>query len=160
MKTSTSETSSQEKGHLRVQDVDNEARSSNWFCLLNFLIWNDLPVLITALSLSIASGIIVPTLALFTGKIFDVFTKFASRSIDGSQLMTQINNYEVALVGLALASGILNAAFFSSWITFGELQARRAREHSFKTLLTKDMAWFDSEKTGAHGLSVRMQTQV
>jgi ATP-binding cassette subfamily B (MDR/TAP) protein 1 len=41
-----------------------------------------------------------------------------------------------------------NSVYFTLFLTFGELQARSAREKIFNTLLKKDLEWYDTRENG------------
>ena len=148
-------------GRVSEDDVadseSDEARSGSWFCLLNFATQRDYLFLVAAFFASLTSGLVLPILAIFVGKTFDVFTKFAAKSIDGAELRKELDYWIVGMIALGLGGGVFNSVFFSLWIAFGERQARSARRYAFRALLDKDMQWFDLEKTGVKGLSTRMQ---
>ena len=142
------------------EEDDVQLRRASWLALLNFMSRSHFIIFITAIILSVASGIVIPTLAVFLGKIFDLFTSFGAGEIGGSDLKTKVSIYGIALAGLGSASGILNAVFFGSWLLFGELQAKSARERLFDGMLEKDLEWFDMRTAGVETLISRQQTYV
>ena len=136
---------------------DASARRATWQSLFNFTSRiHALPFLL-ALILSVASGIIIPALAVFLGKIFDLFTSFGTGKISGSDLVSEVSRYGILLSGLGCASGILNSVYYGLWLTFGELQAKSAREKLFDGMLDKDMDWYDMRKAGIDTLISRLQ---
>ena len=93
--------------------------------------------------ISVASGMIVPALSLFFGKIFDYFTRFGAGQINGHDPKQGVSSYARYLVGLGCASGLLNACFYLLWMKFGELQAMGARKKFFNGMIEKEMEWYD-----------------
>lgn len=129
-----------------------------WRSLFVFTTSSHLVSLCAAILLSIISGIAIPTLSIFLGKLFDAFTEFGMCNITGPQLVHEVYIYGTGLVILGAVSGFLNAGFFASWLVFGELQASSARSRIFEVFLNKDVEWFDSRKSGIDSLSNRLQT--
>lgn len=144
--------------HERGVTGNEHTKRPGWRSLFNFTSRSHLFPLLSALLLSVASGIIIPALAIFLGKVFDQFTSFGAGKITGSSLIKQISLYALALVGLGTASGILNAGYFMFWLVFGELQAKSARDKLFDGMLEKDMEWYDMRKAGIDTLISRLQT--
>ena len=142
-------------GDRVAEDDDNaQTKFARWRDLFNFTSKAHTLVLILALILSIASGIVIPALAVFIGKIFDYFTDFGGEEISGPDLKKKVSTYARALLALGCASGLLNAFYFSFWMLFGELQAKSARERLFEGMLDKDMEWYDK---GIAGIDTRLQ---
>lgn len=128
-----------------------------WRSLFNFTARIHLFPLFLALVLSIASGIVIPVLAVLLGKIFGLFTDFGEDKISGSGLVKKVSVYGIALVGLGSASGLLNAGYFIIWLIFGELQAKSVRDRLFDSMLEKDMEWYDMRQSGVEALISRLQ---
>ena len=142
-----------------VDDTERAGRAP-WRALFNFTTGLHILPLILALILSIASGIVIPALTVFLGKIFNEFTSFGASQISGHDLINRVKTYVVVLCGLGGASGILNGAYYGVWLIFGELQAKSAREKLFVGMLDKDMEWYDMRKLGIEPMVSRMQTLV
>ena len=146
---------------LEVCEEDsNQLKHASWLALFSFTSVSHTIVFMLAIVLSIASGIVIPALAIFLGKIFDLFTSFGAGEIGGPELIKEVSEYGIALVGLGSASGILNSIFFALWLLFGELQAKSAREKLFYAMLEKDLEWYDMRKAGIEALISRQQTYV
>lgn len=142
-----------------VADTEiNRLKRPGWRSLFNFTNKIHLFPLSLALILSVASGIIIPVLAVVLGKIFGLFTDFGSNKISGSELVKKVSVYGIALVGLGSASGLLNAGYFMIWLIFGELQAKSVRDRLFDGMLEKEMEWYDMRKNGVETLISRLQT--
>ena len=148
-----------ESGEHEDDDGRTErADRASWRSLFNFTAKSHLFPLLAALALSVASGIIIPALALFLGKVFDSFTAFGAGSISGSSLIRKVSKNTVALAGLGCASWLLNGCYFMGWLVFGELQAKSVRDRLFDGMLQKDMEWYDMRKAGVGALMPRLQT--
>lgn len=141
-----------------AKDRSNSTVHASWWSLFTFTSKSHSHVLIAAIVLSIAAGVVAPTSAVIFGKIFEAFTSYGASQINGSELVGQVSRYGIGLVVLGCTSGVLNAAFFMSWLIFGEIQAKSARKKLFDSILYKDMAWFDSHKCGIETLVSRLQT--
>ena len=146
-------------GDREAEDINNEqVQFARWHDLFNYTSKTHSVILVLALIISVASGIIVPALALFFGKIFNYFTRFGAGQIDGLDLKQDVSNYAYYLVGLGCASGLLNACFYMLWMIFGELQAKGAREKLFNGMIEKEMEWYDRLNAGISTHSSRLQS--
>ena len=143
----------------REQD-DGQKKHASWLALFNFMSKSHIFIFILAIIFSIASGIIVPALAIFLGRMFDLFTSFDAGTISGSELVQKVSTYGIALAGLGAGNGILNAFFFGIWLSFGELQAKGVREKLFDGMLEKDLEWYDMRTAGMDALISRQYTYV
>ena len=140
------------------EEENNLAEYASWRSLFNFTSKIDILLLLSALILSIAAGIVTPALAIFLGKIFDLFTNFGAGEISGSDLMNEVSTNALILAALGAASGLLHAGYFMLWLVFGELQAKNIRERLFNGILEKDMSWYDMRTDGIETLVSRLQT--
>ena len=141
-----------------AQEEDVQVKNARWGALFNFTTKAHILPLLIAVLLSISSGIVVPALAIFLGKLFNLFTEFGAGKLSGSELVHQISTYDIYMLGLAGVSMLLNAGYFGFWLYFGELQARNVRDRLFDGLLKKDMEWFDMRTAGVNTLLSRVQT--
>ena len=140
-------------------DPENDAPvRAGWRALFNFTSRAHAVPLVLGLLLSVASGIIIPALAIFLGKIFDSFTDFGGAGLSGSKLIKKVSVDGIALVGLGSASWLLNGGYFMFWLVFGELQAKNVRDKLFDGMLEKDMEWYDMRKAGVGAIIPRLQT--
>ncbi|KAL8824353.1 MAG: hypothetical protein Q9191_005111 [Dirinaria sp. TL-2023a] len=142
-----------------LQEVQDTGKKASWRALFNFTTKAHLFPVIAAIALSVISGIVVPALAVFLGKLFDLFTKYGGGSISGHELVHKISRYGLYLVGLGVGVIVLNASYFGFWLLYGELQAKSVRDKLFDGLLEKDLEWFDMRKSGVNTLLSRLQTQ-
>ena len=141
-----------------VVAVEEQIRHAQWRSLFYFTSTAHVFPLVIALILSIASGIVIPALAIFLGKIFDTFSDFGAGTISGSDLTRQTSLNALYLLGLGTASWLLNGSYFMFWLLFGELQAKNVREKLFDGMLQKDMEWYDTRKSGVSAMVPRLQT--
>lgn len=136
---------------------DDQVKRATWRSLFNFTSRSHIVPLLLALVLSVVSGIIIPAVTVFLGKIFDSFTSFGGQQIRGPDLVKQVSTYALWLLGLGCTSGFLSGGFFMNWLVFGELQAKSAREKLFDGMLDKEMEWYDMRKAGIDTLTSRLQ---
>ena len=134
------------------------AKYASWRSLFNFASKRDTVPFFLALNFSAAAGIVAPALAIFLGKIFNLFTNFGAGEISGSNLLNKVSAYAIILAGLGTASGLIHASYFMVWLVFGELQARHVRQRLFDGMLEKDMGWYDMRTDGIDTLVSRLQT--
>lgn len=139
-------------------DDEDETRHAEWRSLFNFTSRAHVLSLIIAICLSVASGIVIPALAIFLGKIFDKFAAYGAGTISGSDLTSEVSKNGLYLLGLGSASWLLNGSYFMFWLLFGELQAKSVREKLFDGMLQKDMEWYDMRKSGVNAMIPRLQT--
>jgi len=135
----------------------HQAEHASWRALFNFTSKAHTFPLSLALVLSVVSGIVIPALAVFLGKVFDLFTQYGAGELSGPDLVHRVSRYGLYLVGLGCASGVLNAFYFMLWLVFGELQAKAVREKLFDGMLEKEMEWYDMRKAGIDTLISRLQ---
>ena len=154
----TSEGQAQPLRTLRLVSETPQPTRARWRSLLTFTTKAHILPFSLALVLSVASGIIIPALALFLGTIFDAFTAFGAGTIDGNLLMTKVSTNAIFLVALGGAGWVLNGTYFAFWVVFGELQAKAAREKLYQGMLEREMSWYDTRKTGIHAMVPRTQT--
>jgi len=140
------------------EDPDEEVRRAGWRSLFSFTTKRHVFPLLVAIIFSIASGIVIPALALFLGGVFDSFTNFGAGTLSASELVKKVSWDGLALVGLGSASWLLNGGYFMLWLAFGELQAKSVRDKLFDGMLEKDMEWYDMRKNGIGALLPRFQT--
>lgn len=144
-----------------VEDGENQRlKKLSWLSIFHFTLRIHLIPLAVAVILAALSGVIIPGVAVILGKVFDIFAQYVSNTITGPELVEHISWYAVALTVLGCASGMLGGGFFTLWISFGELQAKSAREKLFNEMLEKEIEWYDLRRAGTNTLISRLQTYV
>lgn len=142
-----------------TSEGEDEHRSHPSLCsIFRFARKSHSSVLALSLVLSVLSGFFQPAVPLFLGKIFDDLAAYGSGSITGPELLTKVSQCCIVLTCLGLASWAITGGFFSSWVIFGELQAKSVRDKLYSGLLARDMAWYDLLKDGIGSLLIRIQT--
>ncbi|KAM5350592.1 hypothetical protein ACJ41O_007097 [Fusarium nematophilum] len=136
-----------------------QANKSSWRQLFLFTRSAHTGVLIAAFIAAGFTGAFKTVLAIILGKVFDIIAGFGNGSLDGSGTLSDISMWSLVLLGLGIGNWIASTAFLALWVIFGELQANSVRRGIFASLLSKDMAWFDSQTEGISSLLVRIQTQ-
>jgi ATP-binding cassette subfamily B (MDR/TAP) protein 1 len=141
-------------------ETGNKPIRSSFRHLFSFTRWNQAAPLIAALAASAAFAAIKSIYPIFLGKIFNVVSDFGAGRRSGTETLHEISHWSQILIGLGLINCLSGSAFLSLWVIFGELQAKSVRQDIFKSLLSKNIAWFDSLDQGISSLLVRIQTQV
>ncbi|KAF2140981.1 uncharacterized protein K452DRAFT_319263 [Aplosporella prunicola CBS 121167] len=141
------------------RDAEDELPVTKWKDLFNFTTRRHIPLLVTAFILAVFAGVAVPADAYLMGKLFDTFSKHASGAYTSEKLKDDVSKYCLYLAALALGNWVVNTLFYASWMMFGELQARSARERIFEALLKRNIEWFDKRKNGIGAMVPRLQMQ-
>ncbi|KAI9682080.1 MAG: hypothetical protein M1817_000134 [Caeruleum heppii] len=136
------------------------AQRATWPSLFNFTRRSHAATLAIAILLSVISGIIIPAVSIFLGRIFNSFTEFGGGNLEGPELVSRVSRECIYLTALGAAGWILNGGYFMCWLVFGEMQARTVRHELFDGLMDKDMAWYDMRKNGISALIPRLQSQM
>lgn len=152
-----------------ITDAEEDARKDHtderkengsfirWKSLFNFTTRSHVPVLLLAISCSVAAAFLLPMMAIFFGSFFNVFSDFASSQIDGEKFMHDSLLRLYGLFAVGVATFLFNGALFCLWLMFGELQAREVREMLFQSLLDRDIEWYEARITGVGTLLTRIQ---
>jgi ATP-binding cassette subfamily B (MDR/TAP) protein 1 len=131
---------------------DSEEREyilkAGWKALFGFTTKQHLTVLGGALLSAFFAALTMPVLAIIYGLIFQEYTNYGLGTTDSNTLMSNVSKYCVILTGVATLNWIANSFYFFFFLTFGELQARSARNRIFETLIKKDIGWYDTRETG------------
>jgi hypothetical protein len=114
-------------------------------------------VLLPAILLSVVAGGLTPAMAFLFGKFLDNFSDFGSGYVDGTTFMQRAKTSLYPLLGIGGATFLLKGGLFGLWLTFGELQARNIREILFRSLLDRDIEWYEARTTGVGTLLSRFQ---
>ncbi|EAW25244.1 ABC transporter ATP-binding protein [Aspergillus fischeri NRRL 181] len=128
--------------------------------LFGFTTKNHLPTLSLATALALLASSVTPIFAILLGDIFNSFTSFGGGDISGDDLLRKVARHGIALSGLGIASWVLNGAYFSLFIVFGELQLSNARTRIFEELLGRDQEWFETQKDGTNAFLSYLQAQI
>ena len=138
--------------------IITQSRKSSWKDLFAFTKLSHGGPLLAALVSSAIAACFKVALAVVLGQVFDLIGEFGSGTRSGQSTMVHVARWTLIIFGLGVGNWIANSAFLALWIMFGELQASSVREDTFHSLLSKDMAWFDSQDQGVSSLLVRIQT--
>lgn len=137
---------------------DASTDRASWKALFTFTTKQHLPVLVSAILVCVAGGVVQPIQVIFVGRIYKSFTDFGGGLTGSDYFRDTVRDNVLIMLGLSLAGCLLNAAFLALWIGFGELQAKNARHRLFHGLLAKPLAFFDTLPSGISALSPRLQT--
>ncbi|EMC94702.1 hypothetical protein BAUCODRAFT_124301 [Baudoinia panamericana UAMH 10762] len=138
----------------------NAPSATPWKALFFFTTSANLPVLICGVICSAIAGAANPVQSFLIGRLFEGFTQYASGAWTTITLMQEQKKHVLYLVAVAGGSWIFHSLEFMLWLTFGELQAKSARDRLFHGLLERDIEWYDMRKNGIGALLPRLQTQI
>ncbi|KAK2017243.1 ABC transporter [Colletotrichum eremochloae] len=131
-----------------------------WTHLFAFSRYHHLPTIGTGIVAVFICATLRIALALVLGRIFQVISNYGTGLSSTPDTIVQISRLSIIICCLGLAAFVANAVLLTSWVTFGELQAKVAREEIFGKLLAQDMSWYDKQADGIPGLLVRVETQI
>lgn len=131
--------------------------STTWKDLYAFTTKAHLLALVPGLLFAICAGILEPVIPIFLGKFFDAFADFGAGKISSDKLMDQTLTSVYALLGVGCGTWILKGGMFATWLAFGEMQAKSAREELFQCLLYKDIEWFEIGDTSVEAMLTTLQ---
>lgn len=155
----TSESSHDSGYELQALDVDDDVEiNPSWRSLFAFARRKHTLSFILAVISSVVASFIRPTSAIFFGKFFSALTKYGAGIWTVHETLLEVSKWCAALAGIGAASWLTQGAFLSSWMIFGELQAKSAREQMFRGMLGKDMEWYDLRRDGVGSLLIRIET--
>jgi ATP-binding cassette, subfamily B (MDR/TAP), member 1 len=137
--------------------IERHGFVDGWRSIFSFTAIVDLPVLLPAILCSVAAGCLQPATAFFFGRFFDTFSGFVVGDFDGQTFMAKSLGSFSALFAVAAATFLLKGTLFSLWLIFGELQARRARELLFASLLDRNIEWYEAQRNGVGTVLMRIQ---
>lgn len=119
-----------------------------WKVLFGFTTTRHVPVVLCGLLSTTVAALTMPAFAVLYGLIFGQYTIYGAGLTDSHALMSNMTKYCIILAGICTLNWIANSFQYFCFLTFGELQARSARNRIFDALIKKDMAWFDTRETG------------
>ncbi|TVY44090.1 ABC transporter B family member [Lachnellula occidentalis] len=158
----TSPTNSQQSSYeLQLLDAQNDENQTpaSWRSLFAFTNRQHTRHLVLSVISSIGGGIPQPTCAIFYGYIFSDLAKYGAGNATGKDTLKHISTWCIALTILGVVAWVLQGASLSSWMIFGEVQAKTVRKAMFEGMLDKDIEWYDLRKDGVASLLVRIHTQ-
>lgn len=131
---------------------------SRWRDLFAFTKKRHIVPLGAALFVSTAAGAVGPALSIFLGKLFNTLSEFAQGDMDKEHFRSVLSKDSLLLALIGLLSFLFGGGSSSTWMAFGELQARTCREEVFDGLLDKPVEWYDTRRSGVQALVARLNT--
>jgi len=120
--------------------------------------WNHISFFSLALFSSVATGAVIPIQAYIIGQLTQQLANYGTDKETGAEFKSESKRYVIWLVFLGSASWLAHGGFFFSWVIFGELQARSARQKLFSSLINREFEWFDKRKDGIGSLATCIQS--
>lgn len=143
-----------EENLVRAKEQDDNGQEQNfeqragWKALFGFTTRAHLPVLSVAVLSAIVAALTMPAMAVVYGLVFRQFSSLASGHISSSTFLHNVSKYCLYMTGFVGLSWLANTIFFMTFLAFGELQARAARDRLFSALLKREMKWYDTRENG------------
>jgi len=134
--------------------------ATRWTAIFSFTQTDHLWVLCLAVFFAVCSALVQPVVAIFIGNFADGLTQFGGGLIESDTLHKRTNPSFYGFIGLGFCTLLTNAGMFTTWVVFGELQAKAVREELFRSLLKKDLEWFEMREHGVASLLTRLQSQI
>ncbi|KAF2030327.1 P-loop containing nucleoside triphosphate hydrolase protein [Setomelanomma holmii] len=147
-----SKTSESTDEHEKVTSQSSEEQEYilqvGWKVLFGFTVKKHLAIFSGALLSALIAAVSLPVFAVMYGPIFQEYTDYGAGKIESARLRSTVTKYCLILTGVTALNWMANDFYFFFFVTFGELQARSARNRIFDALIRKDMAWYDTRETG------------
>jgi ATP-binding cassette subfamily B (MDR/TAP) protein 1 len=147
-----------EKTSPKANEDQQYISQVGWKALFGFATRRHLPIFTGALLSAITAAASLPVFAIIYGLIFRDYTDYGAGELSSHALRTSVTRYCLILTGITSLNWIVNSFYFFFFLTFGELQARSARNRIFDALMRKDIAWYDTRETGIEALLPAIQT--
>jgi len=146
------------ESHPPSYDNNHPEIKSSWRSLFAFTTRQHAGALSSAAVTSMLAGLIRPTSAIIFGQLFGALTDYGAGSIESQDMLHRISTWCIALTALGAATWIFEWTFLSSWLVFGELQAKSVRQQMFAGMLEKKVEWYDLREDGIASLLSRIET--
>lgn len=148
------------RDEIQTPDVkpNEDYGEPSWKSLFSFTTKRQIPNLCSAGFFTICSSLEKPITAALFGKIFSLWTQFGAGTLGGFETLHQTSKWCMALALLGSAAWVIEGMFYSQWLIFGEIHAKKVRQILFSRLLEKDMDWYDKRQDGIGALMIRIQT--
>ena len=141
-------TEEQEKPTVKASEEEEYVLQVGWKALFGFTTIKHLPVLTGAILSATVAALTLPVFAIIYGLIFGSYTAYGAGTIESNELISNVTRYCIIITGLGLLNWVSNSVYFFFFLTFGELQAKSARNRIFDALIKKDITWYDTRETG------------
>ena len=156
----TNDSNTPKKRSSAVTTDSQRSIPAPWKALFFFTTRSHTIPLLCGFTSAVLSGVTAPAQSLLLGKAFGLFTQYAAGGLSGNEFLSKETNYVCYMLAVGGGSWLVHSIFFTSWIAFGELQAKSARDRLFHGMLRKDIEWYDIRKNGVGALIPRLQMYV
>ena len=130
-------------------DVEQEyILQVGWKALFSFTTKQHLPVILGGFVGALFAAVSMPVFAILYGLIFREYTNYGAGTTDSNDILSNVTRLCIILAGVTTFTWFAQSVYNFFFLTFGELQARSARNRIFDALLQKDMTWFDMRESG------------
>ncbi|EMR08623.1 hypothetical protein PNEG_03100 [Pneumocystis murina B123] len=143
-----------------AQNYRNAIKNASFLNIFAFLKKKDAFLLLFACIISIINGFFKPYMTFLLGRLFHAFSLISLKEITEKQFKSQIDQYILHLLVLAIASFIGGWLFQSLWHIFAEIYIKRVYKKLFSSFASKEFEWYDSNRTGISGLINRCEKDI
>ena len=137
---------------------DNETPQARWRDIFAFTRRRHVPILVLAVISTILAAGTQALNAMFLGFLFQAVTDFGSGELGADDAKAEVVKWCLILCAVAAGNGLGFVGFLGFWTTFGELQAKEIRSMLAKSLIDREMDWFDTRQDGISSMLARMRT--
>ena len=148
MATTPASNSTEEKTATQADEEQEYILQVGWKALFGFTTKQHLPVILGGIVGAVVAALAMPVFAILYGLIFREYTNYGAGKTDSNGLIDNMTRICIILTGVATLTWITQSVYFFFFLTFGELQARSARNRIFDALMKKDMTWYDMRESG------------
>ncbi|KAH7126990.1 P-loop containing nucleoside triphosphate hydrolase protein [Dendryphion nanum] len=149
-----------EKKRDEVEEKTPLPKQAGLKSLFAFTTKEHIPILCCAFFFGTIVGLVFPALAIIYGLIFQQFAKFGSGQTNGAELLSSVSKYCLYLTAVTTGGWLASSLWFMAQVTFGELQAKGARNSVFNALLNKNIEWYDTRENGTAAVLSAVQLQI
>lgn len=143
----TSSTHEYDEADKQTQEKNPTTATPSWEKLFGFTRRNHVPFLLIAIIGALVAAAAMPAFAVVYGFVFRDYTDFGAGKTDSDTFLGNVTRNCIILTGIVASNWIGNSFYHVFILTFGELQAKSAREHIFDALLKKTISWYDTQES-------------
>ena len=121
---------------------------ASWKTLFNFTTRKHAATLVPGVGCALGASLAIPVLTFVLGAQFEVLAAYTSGRLPPSEFRENVETLCLALTIVGGLSWLLNSAYSTLFMVFGEQQAANARHVLFFELMKRDFEWFQAQKDG------------
>lgn len=119
-----------------------------------------IPLTFAAIMFTVLAGLCHPVVSFLVSHIFKILMEYANGSDKPEDMLQQVAATCICLSVVGVLVWVFRAISIFSFLLLGELQATALRCNLFRSLLRKELAWFDLQPDGTAAVLPRFHTCV